>query len=151
MSVSDPYTELSDVLEEVVTEEFSPDHPYLDVRHDRLHESLGTDGRTYVGLFPSPSNFTNGVIRNVGIVVQFYDAFEARIDPQQQVDPRRITAKSTRLLNALRDRRTVGTSSTWFFNVEGIDYPKDATGNMTRFEMTITSMGQNTGLLETTG
>lgn len=147
--VTDPYTQLADILETVVTEEFA-DEPYLVCRHDRIHESLGNDGRTYVGISPD-SEPSRDIELFVEVLIQFYGPWKEAVDPAQGADPRIMTNKAERLRRALSVERTVGLPGMWFFDVVNTRYPNDPTGNKTRFEMSITGRGNNTGLIETIG
>jgi hypothetical protein len=147
--VTDPFTELALVVEDVVLTEFD-DEPYIRFVRDRLHESLGSDGNVYVGLSPNDDNADNIDMR-MEMLLQFYDTYNLEIDPRQHVDPTRATNKAERLRRALADVRTTGSPHLWFFDVIRTSYPQDPTGNKSRFEMTINAWGNNTGLIETIG
>lgn len=149
--VTDPYTQMANVIETAILTEFD-DMPYIRVVHDRIHESLGVDGVTHVGISPEDEP-SGGIDLTITCLIQFYGPFIAEVDPDQQVDPREITNKAERLRQALAEVRTVGTPQVWFFDVDRTRYPSDATGNKTRFEMTVTGRGQNSAyqLTETTG
>jgi hypothetical protein len=146
--VTDPYTLLANALEVVIQTEFS-DIQYLIIRHDRLHASLGTDGRTYVGIYPEVEE-TRGIELVGQCTIQFFDPYKADIDPQQQVDPRIIANKAERLRRALASARITGDAGVWYFDVVMTRYTTDATGNKSRFEMTVQSRGNNSALIETT-
>lgn len=146
-TVTDPYSILAGAIEQVVAFEFD-DEQYLTFRHDRLHASVGTDGRTYVGVFPTAED-TARLELGLSVTIQFYGAYQADVDPFQQVDPRVITNKAERLRQALAKARITGMQQVWYFDVVATRYPPDATGNMTRFEMVVTSRGNNSALLET--
>ena len=45
----------------------------------------------------------------------------------------------------------MGTTTLWYMTVTSVDYPKDPTGNKSRFEATVRAYGQNTALTETIG
>lgn len=147
--VTDPYTEMAGVIEEAVRSEFD-DEPFLSVVHDRIHESLGSDGQTWVGISPEDEP-SSGVDMTISTLIQFYGPFLPDVNPQQQVDPRAITNKAERLRRALASRRTTASPHLWFFDVTMTRYPNDATGNKTRFEMTVVGRGNNSGLVETVG
>lgn len=147
--VTDPFTELSTAIENAVLDEFD-DELYLSFQYDRLHESLGSDGRLYVAVSPETEPADNIELR-VEATLQFYDHYNLEIDPRQAVDPRMITNKAERMRRALSEIRTTGTPYLWFFDVVNTRYPNDPTGNKTRFEMTIVARGGNAGLLETIG
>lgn len=147
-TVIDPYSILAEAIEVVLATEFS-DIAYLNIVHDRLHESVGHDGKTWVGISPV-SERTRGIDMYQTVLVQFYSPFTPDVDPWQQVDPRPMTNKAERLRVALSRARVIGQPEVWFFDVDDTVYPNDATGNKTKFEMTITGRGQNSALVETT-
>jgi hypothetical protein len=147
--VTDPYTILANALEVVIETEFS-DLPFLTIRHDRLHASLGADGRNYVGIYPDVEE-TRGIELVGQVTIQFFDPYKADIDPQQIVDPRVIANKAERLRRALAKARITGAAGVWYFDVTMTRYTNDATGNKSRFEMTVQSRGNNSALVETTG
>jgi len=146
-TVTDPYTILADAIEVVVRNEFD-DESFLTFRHDRLHESLGSDGNLYVGVSPEVER-TQGIDMFQQVLIQFYGGFHPDVDPYQEIDPRIIANKAERLRRALARARVVATSEVWFFDVLDTNYPSDATGNKTRFEMRIQGRGQNSALVET--
>ena len=148
-TVTDPYTVLADAIEDVVMAEFD-DEAFLVFKHDALHESLGTDGKTYVGVSPEDEQTFN-IELQIAVRLQFYMPYIADVDPFQEVDPRIITNKAERLRQALGRARIVATGDVWYFDVDRTTYPKDATGNKSRFEMSIVGRGNNSGLVETTG
>lgn len=144
--VVDAYSLVANILEEVILDEFA-DEPYLSVRHDRVHESVGVDGRTYVGISPEDENNYN-IETRLSILIQFYGPWKEAVDPLQIVDPREITNKAERMKQALQSVRTVGLGIAWFFDVVNVRYPIDPTGNKSRFELGIVVRGNNTGLIE---
>lgn len=145
----DPYYQLSKVVEDVIRSEFA-DIEYIDIKHDRIHGALATDGIHHVGIYPGPQQ-AYGTTEHVYLVVQFYGPWLKDVNPAQAVDPRDITWKAHRLRTALGLERTTATSEMWFFEVEGVQFPPDGTGNKTRFEMSIKGWGRNTGIVETCG
>lgn len=147
-TVTDPYSILAEAIEVVVNNEFS-DIAYIQVVHDRLHESVGHDGKTWVGISPVNER-TRGIDMYQTVLVQFYMPFVPDVDPWQHIDPRNATNKAERLRRALASARVVGQPGVWFFDVDDVAYPNDATGNKTRFEMTVVGRGQNSALVETT-
>lgn len=144
--VTDAYTVVANIIEQVVLTEFS-DEAYLTVRHDRVHESVGVDGRTYVGISPEDEQNYN-IESRMSILIQFYGPWQEAVDPLQIVDPRLITNKAERLKTVLQNQRTVGQGIAWFFDVTNTRFPMDPTGNKSRFEMGILVRGNNTGLIE---
>jgi hypothetical protein len=147
--VTDPYSQIADSIEAAILVEFD-DLPYLSVRHDRIHESLGADGITYVGISPDAEN-ANGIEQTTDVLIQFYGPWVADVNPEDQADPRVVTNYAERLRKALGGGRALGTSEVWYFTINSTRYPSDPTGNKTRFEMTITGRGDNIALLETFG
>ena len=147
--VTDPYTILANAIEEAVLNEFD-DETYLTFHHDRLHESLGSDARTYCAISPETEPSDNIELR-VEALLQWYGPYKLEINPKQEVDPRIITNKAERMRRCLEKIRTVASSEMWFFDVVTTRYPNDPTGNKSRFEMTIVGRGQNSGLVETIG
>lgn len=146
---TDPYTIMANVVEQVILDEFD-DETYMNVLHDRIHESLGSDGQLWIGLSPV-SEPTTGIDMTIELLIQFYGPFIADVNPAQMFDPRTTTNKAERLRQALSESRTIGQSKVWFFDVTNTSYPSDATGNKTRFEMTVVGRGNNSALVETTG
>jgi hypothetical protein len=147
--VIDPYATLADILVDAIEEEFS-DLEYLNVKHDRLHESISVDGRVHVGISPEDQEPVN-VQLGIGVLIQFYMPYEKMVNPAQEVDPRVITMMAERLRVCLQKHRTTATGEVWFFEVGTVRFPKDGTGNKTRFEARITGTGNNMGLIETIG
>src|SRR5688572_29614965 len=114
-TVVDPYSQVASVLESAIAAEFT-DVAYMEIHHDRIHESLGSDGKTHVGI--SPDDQTSERIELVqDVTIQYYGPFNLQIDPFQEVDPRLISNKAERLRQKLAEVRTVGTSQVWFFDV----------------------------------
>lgn len=149
-TVTDTYTIFAEVIEQALNAEFGSDSPAPIIRHDRIHESLGASGRTFVGISPEVDN-TQNLQLGIDILVQFYDPYSLEINPEQIVDPRKITNKAERLRRAIQSRRIVANSQAWYMDVVRVTYPNDATGNKSRFEMVIFGRGNNTGLIETSG
>lgn len=126
------------------------DETYMIFNRDRLHESVGGDGRLYVAISPEIDR-DDRVELTMEMTLQFYDAYSLEIDPTQTVDPSLITNKAERMRRALAAVRTTGSEHLWFFDVINTRYPNDPTGNKSRFEMTIRARGNNSGLIETIG
>lgn len=146
--VTDPYSVLAGALEQVILNEFEDDSPKITVVHDRIHESLGYNGRGYVGISPVREN-SERITTNITALVQFYDAYSLEIDPEQHVDPRNISNKAERFRRAVQKARIIADELVWYMDVTYIEYPNDATGNKSRFEATVITQGENTGLIET--
>ncbi len=119
--------------------------------HDCLHESLGSV-RTEIGISPLRivTQPNNQAVEHTMLLIQFYDYWDKRIDPTQQVDPFRIAGYQHRLASALETAQAIvpGTHAVWYFVVQGTEFPRDPTGNKTRFEMTVKAYGDNAALLE---
>lgn len=147
--VTDPYTQVADLIETTIRAEFN-DEQYINVIHDRIHESLGSDGMLHVGISPEDEN-SGGIEMEVNVLIQFYGPHILDVNPNEAVDPRIISNKAERLRQALSEVRTVGTPQVWFFDVNTTRYPLDATGNKSRFEMTIQACGNNSAYLVETG
>ncbi len=147
--VTDAYSTVANIIENVVLTEFSDEFNMV-VNHDRIHESVGIDGVTRVGISPEEES-ESGYESRLAILIQFYGTWREDVDPLQVVDPRIITNKAERLKTALQAQRTVGASEAWFFDVTNIRFPADPTGNKSRFEMGVSVRGNNTGLIETLG
>jgi hypothetical protein len=150
MAVIDPYVEVSDGLKQIIDSEFAPEG-FVAI-HDRLHESLGDEG-TRIGISPeeqAPQRGNEVVLATV-VLVQFYGKWNKEIDNAQIVDPRRITGYAARFRQRVYTSAAQGSSSVWYYKLLSITYPKDPTGNKTRFEAQVQALGDNTGLTETTG
>lgn len=119
---------------------------------DDLHESLG---REYVAVGISPTEditrAANALVQETWVEVKFYDLYPQEIDPNTGVDPTTITGYAERFRNALRGASASdpGTGQVWYFDVRRITYPRDPTGNKTRFVATIRAFGNNSNLVET--
>lgn len=144
----DSYAIAAEALKQIIDLTFAPEQITAD--HDQLHEALGTDGPVVgiaplrEGPFPSQE-----LVQETFIQVQFFDFWEKEIDPTQQADPRVITGYHARLKEAIRDTSFTALGSTWYFQWRGTEYPRDPTGNNTRFVMTVRAVGNNTTMVET--
>lgn len=118
-------------------------------KHDCLHESLG-QWRVEVGI--SPVRITqqpgNASVKNTFILIQFYGMWKAQVDPELQVNPFKVAAIQERLERALEVQQAEDPASNevWYFTVIGTDFPRDPSGNKTRFEMTVKAWGDAPGL-----
>jgi hypothetical protein len=128
--------------------EFADDD--IHVFPDELHESLGAT-EINVGIAPvRDAPMTNGrVVQETFLHVQWFDLWDPQIDPTQTVDPTPITRKAERLRIALGPLSVGLGDQVWYFNVDNTDYPRDPTGNKTRFIMGIRAAGRNAALVET--
>lgn len=148
--VTDAYTHIANALEQVIAAEFD-NEPHLVIHHDRIHESLGSDGHLHVGISPTQEDPGASGVLTTEAIIQFYGPFKPDVDPFQSADPRLITNKAERLRRALEHVRIQGTQQVWFLTVGRTTYPEDATGNKTRFELEVSGTGNNSGLVETFG
>lgn len=147
-----PYEQTAAALKGIIDTEFAPES--ITAVHDNLHDSLG-EKRVSVGLAPlreTPS-LGNMVQLETWIEVKFFDLWEKKVDPTQSVNPIKITRYADRFRRAVEaDQRTpAGNSVVWYFDVMDVQYPKDPTGNHTRFVAQVRAFGTNDGLNETTG
>lgn len=121
---------------------------------DDLHESLGRT-RVDVGISPDEDIVVaaNNVVQQTMLEVKFYDLWTQEISPDTQVNPYKIAGYAERFRRALRQTKATdpGTDQVWYFDVTRTRYPRDPTGNKTRFVMTIRAYGRNSALVETTG
>ena len=150
MTVTNGMTTARKAVVNILRTEFAPEG--YSVLEDRLHRSLGRDGRTRIGVSPDREqpvreNINAEVFR---IAVQFYGNWKDQIKADEVVDPTDIETKAERFKRALRTGDP-DTDSVWYFVLESINYPDDPTGNATRFEAVVNAFGTNSALVETTG
>ena len=151
-TVTSPYTVAANALAAIIDAEFTD----LGVvtQHDNLHESLGYMG-TVVGVAPESERPqpSDAVVNEILIRVKFYGMFIKDVDNQQSVDPRVAANWAERFRRAVQayNEGANGTTIVWYLTVQGVEYPKDPTGNKSRFEAVVLARGQNTSLIETTG
>lgn len=145
-----PYEIAATAIKGIIDSEFSAEG--FTAIHDCLHEALGTR-KTVIGISPlrirkSPSNQLE---QQTFIWIQFYDVWKKEISPDQQVNPFRITGFEHRLSTALEKAQATvpATNEVWFFMPESTEFPRDPTGNKTRFEMTVRCSGDSGALTET--
>jgi hypothetical protein len=149
MADFDPYAPVANALVAAITAEFTPEQITAD--HDQLHEALGVDGPV-CGVAPLrevPVANTR-VAQHTLIQIQFFDVWEKEIDPTQQVDPRIITGHHARMMRVVREVVVPIGDSHWFLQWEGTEYPRDPTGNNSRFVMVVRAWSTNSALVETT-
>lgn len=134
-------------IKAILDTEFSPEG--FKAKHDCLHESLGTR-RVEVGISPIriaqlPNNAS---VEATFILIQFYGMWKKEVDPEMQVNPFKITGYAARLARALEVQQAQDPASNevWFFTVIGTDFPRDPSGNKSRFEMTVRAVGDAPGL-----
>lgn len=143
-----PFEIAYEAINQAIANEFAGDD--IHVFPDELHESLGST-EVNVGIAPlRDTPMASGkVVQETFLHVQWFDLWDEEIDPTQTVDPRPITRKAERLRIALRTLSVGLGDKVWYFNVDSTDYPRDPTGNKTRFVMTIRAAGNNSALVET--
>lgn len=153
MTVTSPYQTAAEQLAAIIDAEYAPEG--FVVEHDNIHESLGSDGRTRLGLAPMYDipQARDLNVQETWIEFRFYGGFDKKVDPNQSVDPRIVTTFAERFRRAIKASYVPsnGTPGMWFYTIERIEYPNDATGNKTRFVARVCAYGQNSGLVETTG
>jgi hypothetical protein len=124
--------------------------------HDELHESLGFD-QTRIGIAQDERgdivSSGNALVQETWVVVRFQGKYDLKVDPLQSVDPRIVANYAERFRRAIQTANvpSYGTNQTWFYDIREIRYPRDPTGNKTRFFATIRAYGNNSGLVETIG
>lgn len=145
-----PATEARDRLITVVNTTFAPEGWVA--LADRISDSLGHKG-TKIGvtverLNPSPGRY---IVQEIELSVRFYGYYEKKVDPTQRVDPTRVEGYAYRFQQAVENDDAAGTDKVWYYNVAGIEFPDDPTGNKTRFVARVIAYGNNPALIETTG
>ena len=147
------YAIAAEAVKQMIDTEFAAEQ--ITCIHDELHEALGSDdvggsiaGVSLIRQTPAPGNRT---AMHTLIQVQFFDGWDKEIDPTQEVDPRIIDGYHARLLHRIQSTNVTASGDHWFFQWEGTEFPRDPTGNKTRFVMTIRAWSNNAALIETTG
>lgn len=154
MPTTSAYEQVAADLKTIIDAEFAADG--FAAIHDELHESLGFDG-TKIGIAPDERGDVvsagTAVVQETYVVVRFQNAYNLQVDPRQAVDPRIIANYAERFRRAVRAANSpqYGSEQTWFYTIIDTRYPRDPTGNKTRFFCTIKAQGNNAGLVETTG
>lgn len=138
-----PATALRDRLRSIIDAEFTAEG--IVTRSDKLHESLGSDGAV-AAVYPDFEQPNDAVMvaQEAHIIVQFFNAYDLKIDPTQEVDPGVIENYAERFKRACKAGGSyVGDQHDWYFNVVRIDYPDDPTGNKSRFVAEVTGFANN--------
>lgn len=147
--MADSYAVAATAIKAIIEAEFAPEG--FTALHDKLHAGLGTEyvaiGISPIRQLPQPGQ------RNVletYLFVQFYDIYVKDVDPEQQVNPFRITGFADRLMRAIERAQASapGSSAVWYFDVDSITYTDDPTGNKSRFEAVIRARGDNASMIE---
>jgi hypothetical protein len=148
--MSSAYTQVSDQLKAIIDDEFAPEG--LVAIKDDLHESLGRKAAA-IGIAPLDDVLQpgNDLVQETNVEVKFYDLWQQEINPNTVVDPTRITDFAERFRAAVGRGAAAysGTPELWYFDIRRITYPRDPTGNKTRFVATIRCKGNNVLLTET--
>jgi hypothetical protein len=94
----------------------------------------------------------NYLIKETWMEVRFYGIYQKIVDPNLPVDPRIVANYAERFRRALQDAvvSTTGVDAMWYFQLVDIEYPRDPTGNRTRFVARLRAWGNNSALVETT-
>lgn len=153
MTVTSSYEEVANALKVIIDAEYAPEG--LVAIHDELHESLGSAG-TVIGISPDERGDivnNNSLVLETWVQVRFQGGYNLQVNPAQTVDPRIITNFAERFRRAIRTANSphAGTQRSWYYQIVDIRYPRDPTGNKTRFFATIRAYGNNSSLVETTG
>lgn len=117
--------------------------------HDCLHESLG-QRRVEVGISPirKVKMPNNQAAEQTFIWIQFYGLWKREIDPATAVNPFPIAEYAERLERALEAAQASqpGSDAVWYYQVDSVEFPRDPTGNRSRFEMTVRAFGDAPGV-----
>jgi hypothetical protein len=154
MPTTSAYEQAANQLKTIIDTCYTADG--FTAEHDELHEAVGMNG-TRIGIAPdergdivSPGN---GLVQETYIMVRFQGKYNLQVNPDQSVDPRLVANYAERLRRAIQDANypQAGTDQKWYYLIVDTRYPRDATGNKTRFFMLLKAFGNNTGVVETTG
>jgi hypothetical protein len=148
--IGSPYATIANAVRLAFEDEFAAEG--LKLRNDQLHPSLGRE-RVDCGIYPVeslPMPNNHAVMQHI-VEVQVFDIWRKSQSPDTIVNPSKITEWSERFQRALAEfgARDPGTGAVWYFDVTRVRYPKDPTGNNTRFVATIRAFGDNVALSET--
>lgn len=150
MTVTSPYEAVANQLAGIIDAEFAAEG--LVTEHDCLHDSIGWEGAR-ICVYPEMETPMPGrmIQEDVTVYVKYLGQYDKQINPEQSVDPRPTTVIAERLRRAINAAADARTANLWYFNLMDIMYPKDPTGNKTRFVARIVAYSQNSGIIETTG
>jgi hypothetical protein len=143
------FTEIAAVIKSAFEAEFAAEN--FTLTYDELHESLGAS-KWVAGIAPVEESISSrdNYVKETYVTVSLFGRWDKVVDPTQKVDPSLITEYADRFLSAMRTLNDQpGTGRAWYFNVERIEYPRDPTGNKTRFVATLCCYGNNSQLIET--
>lgn len=144
------YTEAAEQLKVILDATYAAEG--IVAEHDDIHESLGSQG-TRLGISPDERgdivSGRNALVQETWIEVKFYGAYKLDVNPNQAVDPRAITLLAERFRRSIEASNQAVSGSMWYYNLLQIRYPRDPTGNRTRFVATLRAFGNNSSLVET--
>lgn len=133
----------------IVQAEFAGDG--VNVRADKLHDSLGFDGPVAAAYPERQQTGEDGISEHMLVMVQLFRRYSLEIDPQQRVDPALIESWVGRLQRALAAADDPEQEGIWYYNVAGVEYPDDPTGNKSRALIAIEGFGNGPRMFETAG
>lgn len=145
------YTQASEVLKQIIDATYAAEG-YVAI-HDDIHEALGRNG-VRIGINPADQGDVvgaNALVQETWIEVKFYGQWRDEITPETVVDPRIITEFAERFRRSIKASNAPASDVLWYFNLRQISYPRDPTGNRTRFVARLQAYGNNASLVETTG
>lgn len=140
--MSSPATAARTTLISLLTAEFGSEG--FAIRPDRLDKSLGFDGAV-IGVSPvrERPNPQDRLELWTTLQVQLFGNWNPQTDPNEIVDPTTVEAWADRFRSMIGNYKQTGSSTVWWFQLDGIEYDNDPTGNCTRFTATVTARGQN--------
>lgn len=152
MTITPPESALRARLKAALTAEFEPEG--ITFRNDKLHDSLGRDG-AIGGIYPGPvaPKLGQEQVLEIVVYVQLFGSWDARVDPNQEVEPQSIEIWAERARRACQKDEGAGPADAhlWWYSATRTEYPPDPTGNITRALITVTGTAQNPALVPTTG
>lgn len=150
MPVTATATEARQALMAIADAEFAPEG--FVTEDDWLHPSLGHEG-TRLACYPEAQAFSRSeaLVMDTEIHFQFFDYYDRQIDPEQAVSPVQIEQYAERFIRALQRNNSPSTDHLWYFNLVDIEYPRDPTGNKTRFVARIVAKSGDPSIIETAG
>lgn len=141
-----PYRIAASGIEQIITTEFA-DLGVVPL-HDELHESLGREGRVVgISIDREAPMARNRVAQQEFIRIQWFEEWTDEVDPTIIHDPRLIADLAFRLQVALGAANLTYSGDFWYFNWEYTEYPRDPTGNKTRFVMYVVAYANNAHLV----
>lgn len=140
--MSSPATAARSILLTLLSTEFGSEG--FAVRGDRLDKSLGFDGGV-IGVSPVSEmpNPRDRLELMTTLSVQFFGAWSPETDPNEFVDPTAIESWAYRFRGLIANYKQTGNSAVWWFQLNGLNYEPDPTGNCTRFSAVVVARGEN--------